>query len=387
MQSKSIKHLVFLDETGANTKMIRRYGWRPKDSRVISHVPHGHWKTTTFVAALRATGLSAPLVLDGAMNGESFLAYVQQFLVPTLQVGDIVVMDNLSSHKQTGVVEGIRTAGAEVFYLPPYSPDLNPIEKVFAKLKGLLRQHGERTREALWDRIGNGWMRTPRQNASTTSTAADTGHSKNENALVRQTRPPARNLTHGIPRKTELSLDYSFMTRQNQAIYIQSVSSSGLKFVIHSAGALVVYLLCRILVSLSLLATMVSTLRAFPHELAYFNELAGGPQHGEKHLLGSNLDWGQDLLLVRSWMQSQNVNPAQVFVVTQYPSLAPLLLGTATSQVAASWEIVSLASYAASPGSWPHLQVEASREMVGYTCIASPKHPPLLDPSAASRRR
>jgi transposase len=154
VQPQSAQKLVFLDETGADTKMVRRYGWGPKSARVISHVPHGHWKTTTFLAALRTTGLTAPLVLDGPMNGESFLAYIQQFLSPTLRPGDIVIMDNLSSHKQTGVVETIRDAGAEVFYLPPYSPDLNPIEKVFAKLKTLLRHHAERTTEALWDRIG-----------------------------------------------------------------------------------------------------------------------------------------------------------------------------------------------------------------------------------------
>jgi transposase len=145
---------VFLDETGADTKMSRRYGWGPKSSRVISHVPHGHWKTTTFLAALRSTGLTAPLVLDGPMDGACFLAYVQQFLCPALRPGDIVVMDNLSSHKQQGVVEAIRQVAAEVLYLPPYSPDLNPIEKLFAKLKTLLRQHAERTTQALWNRIG-----------------------------------------------------------------------------------------------------------------------------------------------------------------------------------------------------------------------------------------
>lgn len=154
VQSQSYKQLVFLDETGADTKMTRRYGWGLKSSRVIGRVPLGHWKTTTFVAALRATGLTAPLVLDGPMNGDSFLAYVQQFLTPTLQPGDIVVMDNLSSHKQPAVLQAIRQVGADVFYLPPYSPDLNPIEKVFAKLKTLLRRHAERTTEALWNRIG-----------------------------------------------------------------------------------------------------------------------------------------------------------------------------------------------------------------------------------------
>lgn len=134
--------------------MVRRYGWGDKSARVISYVPHGHWKTTTFIAALRWTGLTAPLVLDGPMNGEAFLAYVQQFLIPTLQRGDVIVMDNLPSHKQAGVVEAIQASGCSVLYLPAYSPDLNPIEKAFAKLKGLLRQAGERTMEGLWNRVG-----------------------------------------------------------------------------------------------------------------------------------------------------------------------------------------------------------------------------------------
>jgi len=154
VQSKACRHLVFFDETGADTKMTRRYGWVLRSSRVIGHVPQGHWKTTTFAAALRASGVTAPLVLDGPMNGECFLAYVRQFLVPTLEPGDLVVMDNLSSHKQSAVGEAIREAGAEVYYLPPYSPDLNPIEKMFAKLKALLRTSAERTTEGLWNRIG-----------------------------------------------------------------------------------------------------------------------------------------------------------------------------------------------------------------------------------------
>lgn len=154
MRSQPWERLVFLDETGADTKMTRRYGWGEKSARVLSHVPHGHWKTTTFVSAMRVTGLSAPLVLDGPMNSEAFLAYVEQFLAPTLHPGDIVAMDNLASHKQVGVVAAIQAVGAEVFYLPPYSPDLNPIEQVFSKLKTLLRQAAERTTEGLWNRIG-----------------------------------------------------------------------------------------------------------------------------------------------------------------------------------------------------------------------------------------
>lgn len=154
LRCRAAHRLVFVDETGADTRMIRRYGWGLKSSRVISDVPYGHWKSSTFIAALRTTGLCAPMVLDGAMNGECFLAWVEQFLVPELRPGDLVVLDNLSCHKQEGVPIAIRKAGADVFYLPPYSPDLNPIEQVFSKLKTLLRTHAERTREALWGRIG-----------------------------------------------------------------------------------------------------------------------------------------------------------------------------------------------------------------------------------------
>ena len=146
--------LVFIDETGANTKMARRYGWGPRSRRVIGDVPHGHWKTTTFVGALRTSGMTAPTVIDGAMNGDLFLAYVQQQLVPTLRAGDIVVMDNLSSHKREGVKDAIEAAGANVMDLPPYSPDLNPIELAFSKLKTLLRKSAARTVESLWNQMG-----------------------------------------------------------------------------------------------------------------------------------------------------------------------------------------------------------------------------------------
>ncbi len=122
--------------------------------RLVDKAPHGHWKLTTFIAALRHDRLTAPMVIDRPMNGEIFLAYVLTFLLPTLSAGDIVVMDNLSSHKVTGVAEAIEAAGARVMYLPPYSPDLNPIEQVFAKLKALLRKAKERTIDNLWDRIG-----------------------------------------------------------------------------------------------------------------------------------------------------------------------------------------------------------------------------------------
>ena len=134
--------------------MTRRYGRALRGKRLVASVPHGHWKTTTFIGALRSTGLTAPAVFDGAINGASFLAYVEQILVPTLKSGDIVILDNLSSHKVTGVRAAIEAAGAELRYLPPYSPDLNPIEQLFAKLKALLRKAAARTVEALWTAVG-----------------------------------------------------------------------------------------------------------------------------------------------------------------------------------------------------------------------------------------
>lgn len=148
------KKLVFIDETGANTKMTRRYGRAPRGQRLVDAVPHGHWKTTTFVAALRSEGLVAPMVIDGAMNGDLFVAYAQQVLVPTLQAGDIVVMDNLASHKRVAAVRAIERAGGSVVYLPPYSPDYNPIELAFAKIKARLRAAELRTIDRVEDFFG-----------------------------------------------------------------------------------------------------------------------------------------------------------------------------------------------------------------------------------------
>ncbi|MBM6583124.1 IS630 family transposase, partial [Microvirga sp. BT689] len=145
---------VFLDETGTATNMTGRYGRAPRGQRVIDAVPHGHWLTTTFVAGLREDRIIAPLVVDGPMRGEIFRAYVEQMLAPALSSGDVVVLDNLATHKVAGVEEAIRAVGASLLYLPPYSPDLNPIEQLFAKLKALLRKAGARTKEALWETIG-----------------------------------------------------------------------------------------------------------------------------------------------------------------------------------------------------------------------------------------
>jgi transposase len=147
--------VVFIDETWAKTNMTRTHGRCARGVRLVAKVPHGHWQTLTFLAALRCDRIDAPCVIDGPINGETFLAYVEQILVPTLKPGDIVIMDNLGSHKGKAVRHAIRAAGAKLFFLPPYSPDLNPIEQVFAKLKTLLRKAAERTVEATWRRIGS----------------------------------------------------------------------------------------------------------------------------------------------------------------------------------------------------------------------------------------
>jgi transposase len=168
------ERIVFIDETAANTKMARLYGRAPRGERCRAAVPHGHWKTTTFTAALRRDGIAAPMVLDGPMSGEAFLAYVEQALVPELQPGDVVIMDNLPAHKVVGVRQAIETAGASLKYLPPYSPDFNPIEMAFAKLKSLLRAAQARTIPDLWQAIADALCRFPRKNAQTISPPQDT---------------------------------------------------------------------------------------------------------------------------------------------------------------------------------------------------------------------
>jgi transposase len=149
------ERLVFIDETWASTNMTRTHGRSPRGERLRMAVPHGHWKTTTLVAGLGSGGVVAPWVLDGPINGDAFVTYVGKVLVPELKRGDIVIMDNLSSHKRPQVRALIQAAGARVLYLPPYSPDFNPIEKAFAKLKALLRKAAERTVEGLWSAIGH----------------------------------------------------------------------------------------------------------------------------------------------------------------------------------------------------------------------------------------
>lgn len=147
--------LVFIDETGLSTKMSRLRGRALRGERCRSAVPHGHWKTTTFTGALRLCGMTAPMVLDGPMNGVTFRAYVEQVLVPTLAPGDIVVMDNLPAHKADGIRQAIEHAGCQLLFLPPYSPDFNPIENAFSKLKAHLRAKAERSVTALWNTVAD----------------------------------------------------------------------------------------------------------------------------------------------------------------------------------------------------------------------------------------
>ncbi len=149
------RRLVFLDETWVKTNMAPLRGWGLKGQRLAASVPYGHWMTMTFIAALRCDRVEAPCVIDGPINGTLFAAYVEQFLAPTLAQGDIVILDNLGSHKGKAARVAIRNAGAHLLFLPPYSPDLNPIEQLFAKLKHLMRKAEERTHPATWRRIGS----------------------------------------------------------------------------------------------------------------------------------------------------------------------------------------------------------------------------------------
>src|SRR5580658_10233861 len=149
------KQLVFIDETAATTKMTRLYGRAPRGKRLVDKVPHGHWKTTTFICGLHYDGVTAPFVLDGPMDGPHFLAYVEQILAPTLKKGQIVFLDNVSTHKVDGVEEAIEARGARAVFLPAYSPDLNPIEQLFARLKSFLRKMKARTVEELWRAIAS----------------------------------------------------------------------------------------------------------------------------------------------------------------------------------------------------------------------------------------
>lgn len=148
------EHLVFIDETWIKTNMTPIRGWGPKGKRLRAFAPHGHWRTMTFLGALRNDRLTAPCVFDGPINGQGFRAYVEQQLVPILKPGDIVIMDNLGSHKSPTIRRAIRAAGARLWFLPPYSPDLNPIEQAFSKIKHWMRRAQKRTTDDTWKHIG-----------------------------------------------------------------------------------------------------------------------------------------------------------------------------------------------------------------------------------------
>jgi transposase len=166
--------LVFVDETGAATNMARRYGRSPRGQRLDGPIPHGHRKATTFVGGLTTRGFVAPYVLDGAMNGTIFKAWAEQMLAPALRPGDLVVMDDLAAHKVAGVRQAIEAQGAESHHLPPYSPDLDPIEQAFAKLEALLRKAAERTVDGLWNAIGK--LLDPFPPAECANYLADSGY-------------------------------------------------------------------------------------------------------------------------------------------------------------------------------------------------------------------
>jgi len=152
---KALHRLVFIDETSTNTKLTKRTGWSPVGERLKTHVPFGHWQTQTFIAALRCHSLTAPWIIDAPMNRRIFEAYVETQLAPTLSKGDVVIMDNLSSHKSPRAEEIVKDQGAWILFLPPYSPDLNPIEMAFSKIKALLRKAAARTYDQVWRSIGD----------------------------------------------------------------------------------------------------------------------------------------------------------------------------------------------------------------------------------------
>ena len=157
LQGENAGALVFLDESGVNTQMTRWRGRSPVGERLVAHVPHGHYKTSTLIAAIRLEGPCAPWIFDGPMNGEMFLAWVREGLVPVLKKGDVVIMDNLATHKVQGVSEAIEAVGARLMYLPPYSPDYNPIENMWSKIKQILRSLAPRTQDELIEAARRGF--------------------------------------------------------------------------------------------------------------------------------------------------------------------------------------------------------------------------------------
>jgi transposase len=168
--------LVFIDETWTKTNMTRLHGWAPKGRRLVDKVPHGHWKTATFLAALRNDRIEAPCLFDRPINGERFLAYVEQFLVPTLKRHDIVILDNLGSHKGKAVRAAVKAAGARLLFLPKYSPDLNPIEQLFSKVKTLVRKAAPRSLDAVSDAIANALAALPNSECANYFTNSSYAH-------------------------------------------------------------------------------------------------------------------------------------------------------------------------------------------------------------------
>ncbi len=168
--------LVFIDETWTKTNMTRLHGWAPKGRRLIDKVPHGHWKTATFLAALRNDRIEAPCLFDGPINGERFLAYVEQFLVPTLKRDEIVILDNLGSHKGKAVRAAVKAAGTRLLFLPKYSPDLNPIEQLFSKVKTLVRKAAPRSLDAVSDAIATALAAVPRSECANYFTNSGYAH-------------------------------------------------------------------------------------------------------------------------------------------------------------------------------------------------------------------
>lgn len=150
-----LARLAFIDETSVKTNMAKTTGWAPRGKRLVDYAPFGHWRTQTFVAALRHDRLDAPWVIDGAMNAEMFTLYTETQLLPTLRRGDVVILDNLSSHKSPNAAAALRAVGAWFLFLPPYAPDLNPIEMAFSKLKALIRKAAARTYDQLWAAVGH----------------------------------------------------------------------------------------------------------------------------------------------------------------------------------------------------------------------------------------
>ena len=151
---RALERLVFIDETSLNTKLVKTSGWAPVGERLVDHAPFGHWNTQTFIAALRHDRLTAPWVIKGAINRKLFDAYVETQLAPTLKSGDVVILDNLSSHKSAHAAQVLKSVGAWFLFLPPYSPDLNPIEMAFSKLKTLIRKAAARSYDELWKAVG-----------------------------------------------------------------------------------------------------------------------------------------------------------------------------------------------------------------------------------------